>query len=188
MGPRWRPALWALALSCLLLGAVAQADAGLAIRGGQISLHDEVYYLSAQIDYRLSSAAREGMHSGLPLTFELQIELERPRAWWWNKSVASLSQRYRLRYHDLTGRYILTNLNSGESSSYGHESSVVNALGRVESLPLIDRRLLSEDTLYLVRLRARLDLSSLPQPLRTLAAASRQWRLSSDWVQWWLQV
>jgi hypothetical protein len=166
----------------------ALAQPSFTILSGDITLHDGVFYLNTRIDYRLSNAAREAMHSGLPLTFELQIELERPRSWWWDETVATLSQRYRLRYHDLSGRYILTNLNSGQSTSYAYESAVLDALGNVDVLPLIDRRLLQQGEVYEVRARARLDLNGLPQPLRTVARVSREWRLSSEWFSWWLRV
>ncbi|RFA24761.1 hypothetical protein CAI21_20365 [Alkalilimnicola ehrlichii] len=187
---RWRPVLAVLAvLACSMFASNAFGDdAGFRVLDGDISLIDDVYYLNTRVDYQLSDAAREAMHSGLPLTFELQIEVERPRPWIWNQSVASLSQRYRLRYHDLSGRYILTNLNSGESRSFAFESAVLQAVGTVDALPLIDRRLLDEGEVYEVRVRARLDVNGLPQPLRAIAMVSRQWRLASEWVSWRLQV
>ncbi len=182
-----RSALLAL-IACLLL-APLRADADeFRIVDGHVFLHQDVYYLTARVVYQLSPAVREAMHSGLPLTVELQIQLERPRRWLWDERVARLSQRYRLRYHDLSGRYILSNLNSGESTSFSYESAAMAALGMVDMLPLIDRRLLEPDELYRVRMRARLDVSDLPQPLRSLAMVSRQWRLASDWFSWLLRV
>lgn len=173
---------------CLLFAVSPSQASHFDIVDGRITLHDDVYYLSARLDLELSDAAREAMHSGLPLTLELQIVLERPRRWMWDDSVAKLSQRYRLRFHDLSGRYILSNLNSGDSANYTYESALLGALGNVEMLPIIDRRLLEEGETYQVSIRARLDLSELPQPLRSLALVSRQWRLSSDWYRWQLQV
>jgi hypothetical protein len=106
----------------------------------------------------------------------------------WNEDVATLIQRYRVRYHALSGRYVLTNLNSGESRSFAQEAAVMDALGAVDSLPLIDKRLLDSGATYDIRLLAQLDLEELPPPLKTMAIVSSDWRLSSDWFLWRLEV
>ena len=185
-----RPLLRAcLALLLLCLAPLAMADEpGIEIRGGDISLSEGVYYLDAEIGYSLSDAAREALESGVPLVFELQIAVERPREWWLDATVASLSQRYRIRYHALSGRYVFTNLNSGESRSFSNEQAMLTALGEVEKLPLIDRRLLEPGLDYQVSARARLDRAELPGPLRTMALLTPGWRLASEWFSWSLQV
>lgn len=154
------------------------------VKGGEVSLQQGVYTLDARIDFRISPAARDALQSGVPLTFSLDIEVERKRAWWLNSEVASLTQRYRVRYHALSDRYVLTNLNSGESRNFASESSLFAALGLVENLPVIDQRLLQEGAEYEVWLRARLDIDELPAPLKTVAYMSPQWRLESEWYQW----
>lgn len=153
------------------------------VESGQIALRDGVYVLDANIDFHLSTPARQALESGVPLTFELQILLERPR-WWLDEDVASLTQRYRLRYHALSERYVLTNVNSGETRSFLGAQSSLTALGRIESLPLIDRRLLIPGASYEVWLRAELDIDELPAPLKTVAYMSPDWRLLSTWKVW----
>lgn len=160
------------------------ANAPVHVRDGDVRLVDGVYVLDAQIEYRLSGAAEEALDSGVPLVILLEIEVERTRWWWWNAEVARLEQRYRLRYHALAERYVLTALNSGESRSFRNLHVLLEELGTVEGLPVIDAGLLDDDENYRVRLRAGVDLDALPLPLRTVAYISPAWSLTSEWRSW----
>lgn len=170
----------------LLLGLVAQVAQGAEFRvlEGDVSLRDGVYLLDARIRYALSDTAAEALASGVPLEVVLRIEVVEPRRFWFDAVAAVLNQRYRLSYHALSGRYVLTELNTRESTTYRSMDAMLGALGRVEDLPVIDRALLEPDRRYLLRLQARLDLDSLPPPLRPMAYISPSWRLASDWHTW----
>lgn len=154
------------------------------VRSGEVSLHDGIYRLNAAIDFNLSPAAEDALESGVPLTFELRIELVRPRRFWLDETVAHLTQRYRIRFHALSQRYVLTDLNTDESQNFSSSYSALSAMGAVRSLPIIDRDLLDSDKKYELWLRAGLDVDDLPPPLRTGAYLSPQWRLLSEWYVW----
>jgi hypothetical protein len=192
-----RPARLGLAL--LLLGGAAQAqeltagqfpvpqddDPGyFEIRSATAELRGGVYFLSAWIEYRLSSAARDALQSGVPLTIRLDVELLNSRRFWFDNESASLRQLYRLEYHALSERYLVTNLNSGDQVPFGTLFAALNYLGRVDRLPLIDAALLEPDRDYELRLRAVLDVERFPGPLRLLAFWRRDWSLASDWYRW----
>src|SRR5262245_37240456 len=97
-----------------------------------------VYYVDAKILYELPTTADEALRSGVTLTLELQIEVERVRRFPLpDKGVASLLQRYALQYHALSDRYIVQNLNSGEQTTYSTIEAAEAALGEVHELPVI---------------------------------------------------
>lgn len=174
----------------MLMTAVASAaaDGEFRIRSGAISLHEGVYYLDADVEYQLSQAAQEALNNGVPLYVELEINVIRPHwwSWWWDDVVAELTQRYRLQYHALSQRYVLTAINSGESRSFRLLRAMLAELGKIQELPVIDAELLQPAQQYLVRAQARLDLDALPRPLRTIVYLSPEWHLVSDWHQWQL--
>ena len=182
----WLPVL----LLCCMAAPVRAANdqPGFTIRGVDVTLNGGVYYLAAHIEYRLSDEAIRALDNGVALTVELQVEVAEPRLWgFWNQDIAWLSQRYRLRYHALSGRYVLSNLNSGVNRSFGRRESALAAMGVVKRLPVIDRHLLANGKTYELRLRARLDTDALPRPLRAIAYMSPDWRLTSGWFTWPLQ-
>ncbi len=187
-GCRGRAVRAALVGVALLLSVAVSAQPGrFDIRSASAGLRNGVYYLNARIDYRLSEKALEALRNGVELTIELQIELERRRAFFPDASVASLRQAYLLSYQPLSQRYVVKNLNSGEQRSYATLFSALNNLGRVNELPLVDASLLDPNASYEIRLRAVLDQNTLPGPLRLFAFWGDSFRLQSEWYAWTLK-
>lgn len=178
------PALHLLALLLGLLWAVSGRAAGFEVSSATTRLEGGVYRLSAQIEYRFSNAALDALQNGVPLTVEIEMEVRRRRPWLWDETVYALAQRFQLEYHPLSRQYLVNNLNSGERRGFPTRTAALRFMGRISDFPLLDRSLLLEDERYEGALRARLDLETLPAPLRLFAYLSEDWRLSSDWYTW----
>jgi hypothetical protein len=154
------------------------------VRSAVAQLRDGVYYLNADIDYRLSTEAIDALHSGVPLGIRLDVEIVDPRRWWFDNDDGALQQLYQVDYHALSERYTVLNINSGDQASFGSLFAALQYLGRIERLPLIDTALLADDRGYYVRMRASLDQEQFPGPLRLLAFWRRDWAIASDWYRW----
>jgi len=177
----------ALVVFAIHLPASAQDDPGrFEIRTASVELRVGVYYLDAWVEYRLSSAARQALEAGVPLTLETEVEFLRSRRFWLDDQEADLRQGYELQYHALSERYLVVNLNSGEQSSFATLFSALNSLGRITKLPLIDATLLEPDAAYDIRIRAVLSTEDIPGPLRLLAFWRPDWSLESEWYRWQL--
>jgi len=168
------------------LGAPAAAVASNAfvIRNADVVLRQNVYLLNADIDYRFTDEAVSAMKNGVPLIIGMEIRVVRDRSWWLDKDIATLEQAYLLIYHALTEKYIIHNLNSGIQKNYASLDNALQALGKVENLPLIDANLLEPGAKYTIELRTGLDIEALPAPMRPLAYISSDWQLQSDWYSW----
>jgi Domain of unknown function (DUF4390) len=173
-----------LLLACLCAGSMPSHAEDLVVESASTRLVNKVYLLNARIHYALSAKALDALYNGVPLTLELHIMVYRQRTLLWDEEVASLTQSYQLRYHALTEQYLVKNLNTESQQSYPTLSSALRALGRVHDFPMLDERLLEHGEKYIAYLRVRLDIESLPAPLRPLAYLSSGWRLSSDWYSW----
>lgn len=147
-------------------------------------LSDGVYRLNAAIDYDLTEPVREALLNGISLVFEVEIEVLRGRAYWWDASVADLNQSHRLSYHALSRQFVVENLNTGLQQTFSDLPSALRHQGTVRQLPLIDAALLNENETYSASLRARLAINELPLPIRVSAYLSRAWQLSSNWYTW----
>lgn len=154
------------------------------VRSASSRLYDGVYFATARIDYRLSDDALEALDSGVALTIQLQIEVQRKRRLWLDAEIATLRQDYSLSFQPLSDRYVVKNLNSGEQDSFATLFSALNNMGRVVDLPIIDASLLTPGAKYEIALRAVLDQNTLPGPLRLIAFWSSGFRLQSDWYVW----
>ena len=154
------------------------------VRSAVAELRGDVYYLNADIAYRLSTEAVDALHSGVPLAVRLDVEFIHPRRWWFDNENATLRQTYQLDYHALSERYIVLNVNSGDQASFGSLFAALEYLGRVERLPLLDTAVLDDERGYYVRMRVSLDQEQFPGPLRLLAFWRRDWAIASEWYRW----
>lgn len=181
------PALYWLLVVGLSAVAVQTLAAGIHVQRVETRVVNDVYMLNARVNLELSSAPLEALENGVPLDLVMDIRVLREIPYWPDERVAVLTQRYRLEYHALSKRYVLTNVNTGVSQTFDHLDEALAALGTIDDYPLIDRELLRAGEQYTGTLRARLDIEKLPAPLRPLAYLSSQWRLSSDYYRWSLQ-
>jgi hypothetical protein len=172
-----------------ILAAPAVADSGsFEIRNASSRLKDDVFFVNARIDYRLSDEALAALDSGVTLTIELQIELSRVRRFWLDKNVATLRQSYQVSFQPISERYVVRKLNSGEHDSYATLFSALTSIGRIIDLPVIDASLLEQDSRYEIAIRAVLDQDNLPGPLRLIDFWGSGFRLDSDWYRWKLNA
>ena len=156
---------------------------GFRVLAAETKLKDQVYNLEANLDLKFSDDALEALRSGVPLIILINIEVQKDRNWWWDKSVAELEQGYLLLYA-LSEKYIIHNLNSGAQKNFISLNAALFSLSHIQDFPLIDKNLLIEGDDYYVRLRTYLDIESLPAPMRPIAYISSQWQLESDWFVW----
>ncbi len=173
-----------------LCGPGARAD-GLEgrfeVRSADLELNDGVYHLNARIDLPVSDAVRRGLAEGVPLTLELDLDIERVRQLLPNSRVAELTQRYHLQYNAVSARYILRNDNSGQQESLGTVDAAVEQLSEVRNLPVLDKSLITSDRRYEANVRAKIDYGSVPVSLRMLMFWVNEWHRESDWYTWTLQ-
>ncbi len=181
-----------VAAACLLsvLAAPCRAE-GLEgrseVRSADLELKDGVYHLNARVDLPVGDAVRRGLAEGVPLSVELDLDVERVRQLLPNSRVAELTQRYHLQYNAVSARYILRNDNSGQQQSLGTVDAALELLSEVRGLPVLDKALLSPDRRYEASVRAKIDYGSVPFSLRVLMFWVSEWHRETDWYTWTLQ-
>ena len=172
-------AAW-LALALVFAGAASAQ--GIEVRKPTITIEDNAFVLDAQFDITLTPTLEDALNKGVPLYFLLEFDLIRPRWYWFNDRVVSLSQQYRLSFNALTRQYRL-----GVGNLYQNYATLGEALevmSRLRRRHEVDPGALRRDTTYVAALRLRLDTSQLPKPFQLSALGSSQWQISSDWYRW----
>jgi hypothetical protein len=157
------------------------------VRSADLELKDGVYHLNARIDLPISEAVRRGLVEGVPLTLEVDLDIEHVRQLLPNSRVAELTQRYRLQYNAVSARYILRNENSGQQESLGTVDEAIGHLSEVHSLPALDKALIAADRRYEGRVKAKIDFGTVPFTLRLLMFWVSDWHRESDWYAWTFQ-
>lgn len=171
---------WLLLL--LLLSSSTVLAVGFRVLNAEARLADGVLLLDADADFSLSNPAQDALRNSVPLILVLRVQVLAQGNWLWNNTVAELEQRHQLRYHPLAQQFVAVNLNTGTLQSFPSQRAALRYIGRLRDFPVIDQGLLPASGFG--RLRAELDVDSLPAPLKPLAYLSPSWRLSSDWYRW----
>lgn len=157
------------------------------VRSADLELADGVYHLNVRLALPISDAVRRGLTEGVPLTLEIDLDVERVRQLLPNSRVAELTQRYDLQYNAVSARYILRNENSGQQQSLPTVDAALAELSEVRSLPVLDKALLHPDRRYEASVRAKIDYGRVPVTLRLLMFWVTEWHRESDWYTWTLQ-
>ena len=170
----WR-GLWLL-LACTASLAEAPAVGHLEVVEGRLERDGEDRYFEAVLDIELGTEVEEALHSGVPITLAWMLELRDPDAWF--GAAWAADGRWRLSYRPLSRHYSLREGDSDRLRNYPALTPLLADLARVRvpvsvefSRPLIPRY------------RVRLEIGSLPPPLRLPGYLSEAWRLDSGWVE-----
>ena len=177
-------AIVALACALVAFAPPAAADGRVEIRSAETRLVDGVHEATARVQYQLSERIEEALANGLSLQIELDFEIYRARRFLPDPNVANVSLVYTLRYNTVTERYTLRNINTGRQLSFATFFAALNALGRIDAVPLVDASLLRDDASHTVRLRAQVSIADYPLSLRYLLFWRDDWRVESDWYTW----
>ena len=167
----------------ILFQRICFAD-GMTIRDVEIWKDQQRYYLNSKINCDLSDESIEALHHGVALEILVDIRTRFERKLIWDKTVRQSTVAYRIEYHPLSQRYVLTELNRYLRKDFQYLGKVFDDLGNIKKWPLVDEDDLSSDKKYYVAIRAKLDISALPAPLRPLALISKKWHLNSNWQRW----
>lgn len=155
------------------------ADSGSVVRYARVKTVGGVYVLNANIKLVLTDVARDALLSGVPLVFELEMAIVRPRKWWPDEEVADMDQKFKLSYHALSRQFLVQNLNTGIQETYSRLVDALERIGELRDFPLIDATLLDPGQHYFLELRVRLDIERLPFPLMVQGYLSGDWRIDS---------
>jgi hypothetical protein len=162
-------------------GAAARADV-VVVKSAELRAEDDDFVLNADFELTINATLEEALQRGVPLYFLLELEISRPRWYWFDDRVLSSSVQYRITWNALTRQYRVSSGLFGQTLYTLEE--VERFLSRVTSRPVARRDQLQSGARYDAALRLRLDTNQLPKPFQVDALASREWSLQSDWHRW----
>lgn len=180
------------AAGAVLLGLLSLAPAASAtfrVEIVQAQLSGQVLLLGGRLDIGLTPQVEEALNNGVPLDLVIDVRLHRRRALLWDETVEEWTLRRQLRFHALSGQYLL----SGEPTlpvnreSFASLAEALMQVGSLEDLNLpVETRVEAEGD-YRAKVRVALDIEALPPLLRPVAYTSRAWDLNSGWSSWKVQ-
>ncbi|MBT9591325.1 MAG: DUF4390 domain-containing protein [Thiobacillus sp.] len=177
---RWLAGLF---LGFWLSGAgAAPAPEKSAVKQAAIQVTQQGYVLNADVNIALNGTLENALTKGINLPFLLELELTRPRNWWFDEDIAESARKLRIYYHLLLRRYVVET--GYTTRTVASLSEALAMLGRVEAWQVLERGALKPGQRYDARLRLRLDTAQLPKPLSIGAVTGDKWELATPWYDW----
>lgn len=140
--------------------------------------------LEADLDFQLSAAAEEALHSGIALYWDVSIVLKQ-KQWLgiWYKTLLKQSNRYSLAYFTLLDNY---RLKDEKTQVFSRFSSLSEALTYMQHIRYsgLSMQAYRIDQCVTGVLNVTFDKEMLPAPLRPIAYFDQQWDLSANERQW----
>ena len=143
-----------------------------------------IYLLDAEIEYGFSDEVLEALEHGVALRIDIIIRIKKQRNWLWDKKIREVTLNYKLERHPLSDHYLVSNLDTGNRYQLQSLAAAIAVLGSIKNHKLIYANELEKNASYIGHIMAKLNIESLPPPLRPVAYASEQWKLESTWHKW----
>lgn len=167
-------------LLAILAATPAQAADGVEIVQAHLEATDEGYRLSASYAFELGRSLEDAINRGVPLYFTTDIEIARPRWYWFDAKAIVESQTVRISYNVLTRQYHAGQVGSLQQT-FGTLDDALSLVRRPSRWLIAEKGALKSGSTYNVAIRMRLDVAQLPKPFQVHALNSNDWRLSTDW-------
>lgn len=172
----------ALLAICMLIAApvTAWAADNIEILQAHLEPTEEGTKLSATFAFELNRGLEDALTRGIPLYFTTDVEITRPRWYWFDAKTITDSQTIRLSYNVLTRQYRAA-ISGSLQQNFSTLDDALSLILRPRRWLVAEKGSLKPGELYHVAVRMKLDVTQLPKPFQVNAINNSDWRLSSDW-------
>ena len=169
-----------LALLALLIAPYSHAIEA-EVTSARLESSEEGYRLAASFAFELSHGLVEAISQReIPVSFTTEVELTRPRWYWFDEKTIRSVQTVRIGYNTWTRNYTAT-INNGLQQNFPTLEEALALVLRPRRWVVAEKNALSNGGVYNVAVRLRLDLNYLPKTFLITSLNNSDWRLSSDW-------
>jgi hypothetical protein len=176
--------LWLILLHGVLAPRAWSSPYGIFITSAAVMDAGDIKTLSADIDYRFNPSAINALEEGIPLTLLISLKIRDPERLWFQQPIVEDQRHIQLRYQPLAKSFQVADLGSGAVQNFASLATVLDTLSRLRGWKFMGQYALEKNKTYEAMLRFKLDIESLPLPLRLVAYLSPEWHLESEPYQW----
>ncbi len=170
-----------IACQLLLMFACALTHAadGVDITHANIESGEDGYKLAASYAFELNHGLEDAIQSGVRIYFTTEIELTRPRWYWFEEKAVTAKQTIGIHYDLLRRQYDVAIIGSVKQSFPTLEDALF-LIRRPSRWVIANKGALEGGKLYNVTLHMGMDRELLAKPIQVNAFNNADWRLASN--------
>lgn len=170
---------WLLAMPMAMLMQAPAHAADIDVVQAHLEPSEDGYRLSATFSFDLNRRLEEALTHTIPLYFTTDVEISRPRWYWFDERAIMVSKTIRIEYNVLTRQY-RAGVAGNVQQSFSTLDDALLLLRRPNRWIVADRAALKPGEVYNVTVRMRLNPEFLPKPFQVNALNNSDWRFASD--------
>lgn len=179
---RLRRVLILLAIAVtLLIGGQAYANESPMVQSVTLSERGRDLVLSADVTLSLNHQLEDAAERGLPLYFTVEVQINRPRWYWFDETVLTATQTWRIIHNPLTHQW---RVSSGSLAlPVSSLSEALSVVRHIRNWRIADRDQFKPNSNHEGRMRVRFDVSQLSKAFQVNALNSSDWSLATPWTE-----
>jgi hypothetical protein len=170
---------------CLLMLFATTAFAGdssMTIRSASLVALDDAYALNADVDVKFSEKMEEAISKGFELNFLIEFQLAKPRKYWFDDEIVTVTHHVTLTYHALSRQFLV--IRGDQQKAFVRLDEATDDLSDISELKVFQKSEVEKGEQYKAAVLMRLDPRKLPKVLQGDAISSDDWKMSSQRFEW----
>jgi len=124
----------------------------------------------------------QGTQNGIPITFNFHIELNAVRSGWFDATLVEETLTHTLRYNSFKKEYEITlSEKKGPAVTTRSLEEAKELMAEISGFALIERKTLTPDSPYALRIKATLAETTLPLGMHYVLPFTSFWNFETDW-------
>jgi hypothetical protein len=170
---------------CLLVLFATTAWAGnstMNIKDASLVAVDDFYTLNADVDMKFSDKMEEAISKGFELNFLIEFQLAKPRKYWFDDEVVTVTHNVTLSYHALSRQFLV--IRGDQQKAFVRLDEATDDLSDISGLKVFQKAEVEKGEHYTAALLMRLNPKKLPKVLQGDTIGSDDWKMSSQRFEW----
>ena len=170
-----------ISVSTIALAASSSID----IKEAELQAIDDYYALSADVEVSFDDTIEAAVNKGVPLHFLIEFQVVKPRKYWFDDEIETVTRSVVLSYHALSRQYLVTR--GAHQKSFESLAEAEQELMVIDDWKVLDKAQIEKNEPYNAALLVRLDQTKLPKAIQVDAISSEKWNLTSQKFEWSLK-
>ena len=161
------------------------ASSSIDIKEAELHAIDDYYALSANVEVSFDDTIEAAVNKGVPLHFLIEFQVVKPRKYWFDDEIETVTRSVVLSYHALSRQYLVTR--GAHQKSFESLAEAEQELMVFDDWKVLDKAQIEKNEPYNAALLVRLDQTKLPKAIQVDAISSEKWNLTSQKFEWSLK-